>query len=147
MAETRARICDTDADRAAALDVRRVVFVEGQGVPEDLEVDGLDPVCTHFVAENLEGGRWRVVGAARLRSKGDRAKCERVAVLEAHRGQGLGVLLMAALEDEAREQGYGRVVLHAQVQVVEFYEKLGYKAEGLVFDEAGIDHRSMSKRL
>jgi len=35
--------------------------------------------------------------------------------------------------------------LHAQMPVVSFYERLGYTAEGPVFDEAGILHRSMKK--
>jgi predicted GNAT family N-acyltransferase len=33
--------------------------------------------------------------------------------------------------------------LHAQVPVIEFYEKLGFRCVGAVFDEAGIPHRKM----
>jgi predicted GNAT family N-acyltransferase len=36
-------------------------------------------------------------------------------------------------------------LLHAQTSVVPFYERLGYTAEGPVFDEAGIPHRKMSR--
>src|SRR5687767_301516 len=76
--------------------VRHEVFVVGQGVPPELEVDGLDPACAHFVAR-LDA---RVIGTARLRAVEGSAKAERVAVLEADRGAGAGRALMAVLETE-----------------------------------------------
>ena len=148
MAEAwRVRLVNSPADMDAALRIRREVFVVGQSVPEELEVDGLDGSCTHLLAEARVDGAWTPVGTARLRNKGELAKAERVAVLEAHRGAGLGALLMTALEDEAEHQGRRVVVLHAQVSVVKFYEKLGYIGEGDEFEEAGIQHLSMRKAL
>lgn len=148
MAEVwRVRLINGEADMHAAMQIRHVVFVQGQGVPADLEVDGLDPSCTHLLAEAREAGAWVPVGTARLRRKGELAKAERVAVLESCRGQGIGALLMTALEDEAQHQGLGQVFLHAQVDVVEFYLKLGYLSEGPEFDEAGIRHQAMRKVL
>lgn len=143
----RARLVDGAADLRRAMAIREEVFVVEQAVPPELEVDGLDPLCTHLVAERAEAGGWRVIGAARLRPKGALAKAERVAVLAAERGLGAGALLMAALEEEARQQGFAEVVLNAQVQVVPFYERLGYRAEGPEFEEAGIQHRAMRKRI
>ena len=75
------------------------------------------------------------------------AKAERVAVLEAFRGHGVGRALMTAVEDEARRRGIERVVLHAQVRVLRFYEGLGYRATSGIFMEADIAHRAMEKRL
>lgn len=49
-----------------AISVRRAVFVDEQGVPEELELDGNDDDATHFVAS--DGGR--PVGVARLRAYG-----------------------------------------------------------------------------
>lgn len=126
------------------LAIRREVFVVGQGVPADLELDGLDASCTHFAVEH-EG---QLVGTARLRvTDAGFAKAERVAVTERARGLGLGQALMDALEDEARRGGHAEIVLYAQVGVVGFYERLGYHAVGEVFEEAGIGHREMRKRL
>lgn len=135
-------------DLETALAIRHEVFVVGQGVPQDLEVDGLDPVCTHLLAERRGAdGSWRALGTARLRPTEGYAKAERVAVLEAARGTGLGRLLMVVLEQEARGLGHHEVVLNAQVQVVPFYLGLGYVAEGPEFDEAGIQHRRMRKAI
>ncbi len=147
MSDARVRLVDSPEDRRAAFAIREVVFIDEQAVPRDLEVDGLDDQCTHLLAELWQEGAWVPVGTARLRRKGTLAKAERVAVLSRCRGTGLGALLMSALEDEARAQGFGEVVLNAQVQVVPFYERLGYVAEGPEFDEAGIQHRAMRRRL
>lgn len=135
----------SEAGFEAALDVRREVFVEEQDVPEELELDGLDGEAIHFLARLADGDP---VGTARLRDYGDGvAKVERVAVREPHRGEGLGERIMAAAESYAREAGYERVRLAAQVPVVGFYERLGYEAVSEEFTDAGIPHRSMEKRL
>lgn len=127
----------------ACHEVRHAVFVLGQGVPASLEVDGRDADCVHAVARLGD----RVVGTARLRDHQGHAKAERVAVLADQRGTGLGLRLMHTLEDAARSRGYSAVHLHAQMPVVPFYERLGYVAEGEVFEEAGIEHLAMCKAL
>ncbi len=147
MAETVVRVVDAPCDLDSALEIRAIVFIQGQAVPAELEVDGLDPQCTHLLAERFDGERWTPVGTARLRQVDDHAKAERVAVLPAMRGLGIGDLLMRTLQDVARAQGFEEVHLNAQLQVVPFYERLGYQAEGPEFEEAGIQHRAMRRRL
>lgn len=127
--------------------IRHEVFVVGQGVPTTLEADGRDAACLHFVAE-VDG---EIVGTARLRRVGPEgaplAKAERVAVLEAFQGRGLGRRLMEVFEAEAERRGFSAVVLHAQRSVVGFYERLGYEARGAPFFEADIEHVEMLKAL
>lgn len=135
---------DSEAELSAPLAIRREVFIDEQGVPEGLELDGRDREATHFLAR-LDG---EPVGTARLREYGDGVgKVERVAVREPHRGEGWGERLMAAVESRAREAGYERVRLAAQLPVVDFYERLGYEVVGEEFVDAGIPHRSMEKSL
>ncbi len=128
---------------ASCIAIRSEVFVSEQKVPEAEEFDGLDPECTQFLAR-VDG---TPVGTARLRLMHGAAKAERVAVLKAFRGRGVGRALMTAVEAEARRRGFDLIVLHAQVRVLPFYEELGYRAEGGVFMEAEIAHRAMEKRL
>lgn len=128
--------------------VRFRVFVEEQGVAQEEEWDdhdfaGADAV--HFVM--LDAGAREAVACARLRPYGGEAKVERVAVLREQRGRGLGRQIMAAAEGAARERGYRELVLHAQLPVLPFYERLGWRAEGPEFDEAGMAHRRMRKAL
>ena len=124
--------------------IRREVFVEEQGVPVDEEMDAHDALCTHLLA--LRGGE--AIGTGRLRVTDDgHVKAERVAVRRSCRRAGVGRALMRGLEDAARARGHRELVLNAQVPVVAFYERLGYRAEGPEFLEAGIPHRAMRKPL
>ena len=131
----------------ACLEIRRAVFVLGQAIPLELEIDGLDAEAEHFLAvrETMAGDL--AIGTARLRLLAGGAKVERVAVLEEFRGNDIGWRLMRAVEARARDLGMPCTRLHAQLAVVPFYDKLGYVAEGDVFDEAGIPHRAMHKLL
>ena len=133
----------TAADWPACREIRHHVFVEEQRVPEEIEFDGLDDLCAQLVACIGDA----IVGTARLRIVDGKAKAERVAVQRNLRRAGVGRALMQALEREARERAHDIVVLNAQVPVIPFYERLGYRAEGERFDEAGIPHRRMTKRL
>ncbi len=127
-------------DRTALRQVRREVFIVEQSVPEELEWDDDDPVSVHALATlNREP-----VGTGRLTPAG---KIGRVAVCQRCRGSGLGLRIMKLLLDAARRRGLAAVALNAQVAAMPFYEKLGFRAEGQVFDEAGIPHRTMRMPL
>jgi len=133
-----------DGDLKAAFAIRREVFVDEQGVTTAEEFDGNDEDAIHQVIY-AEG---EPVGTARLRSlDADVAKIERVAVRERFRGRGIGRTLVEQLEHEARQRGASEVVIHAQTAVEAFYERLGYGTESGVFEEDGIPHVRMRKRL
>ena len=129
-------------DLAACYALRHAVFVEEQGVPVAEEIDALDPECLHLLAE--AGGR--PVGTARIHFSGETAKIGRVCVLPAHRGTGLGRALIAAALEAARGRAR-QARLGAQTEALGFYEKLGFTAEGPVYDDAGIAHRDMVRAL
>lgn len=158
--EYELRWVDGEATLADAHAVRRAVFIEGQGVPESLEMDGRDGSASHVVAyipnttsspPGSNPGATATeypVGTARLRVPDPGvAKPERVAVREDHRGESLGRRLMQAIEREARDQGCTRAKLHAQAAVEEFYQGLGYETTSDVFQEAGIPHVEMVKQF
>ncbi len=127
-------------DIVACRALRRVVFIEEQGVSEADEVDDLDDVALHLLA--LQDGR--AVGTARLLVAGDTVKVGRVCVLADQRGSGLGAALMRAAVEAARGlPGVVRVKLGAQTHALGFYERLGFVAYGPEFDDAGIPHRDM----
>jgi predicted GNAT family N-acyltransferase len=131
-------------DLAAALELRRRVFCEEQGVPEELERDGLDEAALHLVAVDASGA---VVATCRLMRRGRRMALQRMAVDRAVRGRGLGARLLEAAHAEAAAAGAGEVELHAQVSVRDFYARAGYKPEGAEFEEAGIAHVVMRRAV
>ncbi|OJW14851.1 GNAT family N-acetyltransferase [Mucilaginibacter sp. 44-25] len=117
--------------------IRREVFVDEQNCPPELEWEN-ENVSTHFLA-TVEG---EPAGAARWRKTDKGYKLERFAVLAKFRGYGVGeALVKAVLNDLPADATY--VYLHAQVQAVGFYEKLGFKPSGTMFKEAGIQHFKM----
>ena len=131
------------------IEIRREVFIREQNVPEEIEIDGNDSKCIHFLAYlAAKDPLNKAVGTARLWiDASGRAKAQRVAVFKEVRGQGIGQDLMVALETQARIDGFETLWLGAQVHALAFYERLGYMAQGDVFLDAGIPHRTMAKSL
>lgn len=120
--------------------LRRIVFIEEQGVSEADEVDDKDDDAIHLLAK-LNG---EPVGSARLLVLGDVGKIGRVCVLAAARGTGLGATIMqVAVERFRTVPGVKKVKLGAQTHALGFYERLGFVAIGPEFDDAGIPHREM----
>lgn len=136
------RVEQTD-DIAACQELRRIVFIDEQGVAEHEERDGKDGEALHVIAR-LDGD---AIGTARVLPFGTTAKIGRVCVLSQFRGTGAGVALIEACHNVARQSGATRVILGAQLSALGFYERLGYRAYGDVFDDAGIDHRMMELGL
>ena len=120
--------------------IRKSVFIDEQHVPKDLEWDGQDNDCIHFLASVNA----IPVATARLTAKG---QIGRMAVLRKYRGIGIGSRLLAAVIEQARQSRFEQVFLHAQVNVIGFYEKCGFSAEGDIFIDAGIEHRTMRLSL
>ena len=142
--ELEVRVADTERTREDAFDVRQTVFVDEQGVDEEIEYDDHDETATHFVAYDGDDP----IGAARLREyEPGVGKVERVAVLESRREEGVGRAVMEVLEERAQTEGFESLKLHSQSHAAEFYRSLGYERRGEEFEEAGILHVEMRKRL
>jgi predicted GNAT family N-acyltransferase len=137
----RVRLADWTRDRPILQQIRRTVFVDEQKVPEALEWDGIDGDCRHAIAENATG---EPIGCARLLPDGH---IGRVAVVAQARGQGVGGALLERMIALAAELGHQRVIVNAQTHALAFYERHGFVAFGAEFDDAGISHRAMERRL
>lgn len=126
-----------------AYSVRKRVFIEEQGVPEEMELDECDPLAQHALAY-LDS---ECIGTARLVTLpgniGKVGRIGRMAVLPMHRRQGIGGDLLRALLELSKSQGITQVELHAQLSAIPFYEQFGFIAQGDIYDEAGIAHRDM----
>ena len=70
-----------------------------------------------------------------------------VAVDTRYQGEGIGRDLVKYAEKRAKEVGYSKIVMHAMLSVVHFYEKMNYKQEGEIFEESGITFAKMVKDL
>ncbi len=134
-----------------ALAIREVVFIEEQHVQEGIERDAADQKAYHVLA--LQQGH--AVGTARLvmlpnapqGQTGLWAQVGRMAVLQSVRKMGIGSMLLKAVEDEARRRQVNGIILHAQLVALEFYKRYHYEPMGAVFEEAGMPHLEMHKKL
>ena len=148
---------------ARAFLLRRAVFVNESGYSMAEEFDSKDrsPGVRHFMAvgggNDLGTARAVVLGSGEDADDDDGgayrkvAKAERLCVVEAMRGFGVGRALLEAVEGWARGQGCDCVTLNAFRAERGYYEKRGFAAYGEPFDEAAggsfIPHLKMRKSL
>jgi predicted GNAT family N-acyltransferase len=128
-----------DLDKVFA--IRKIVFVDEQNCPPELEWEHEDE-SIHFLATK----NGRPCGACRWRKTDNGYKLERFAVLKDFRGQGVGRALIAeALSDLPEDAHY--IYLNSQLDAMSLYAKFGFVAEGEQFEEAGIQHFRMVKKV
>jgi len=72
-------------------------------------------------------------------------KIGRMAVLRTYRKKGIGLKMLQRLIAIGRRKGLKKMYLSSQCHAIPFYEREGFKAQGPVYEEAGIDHRLMVK--
>ncbi|MFA5632760.1 MAG: GNAT family N-acetyltransferase [Porticoccaceae bacterium] len=117
--------------------IRREVFIDEQGVPEEDEWDHKDYDASHWLAWGSDR-----VAMATARLAGN--KIGRMAVLKPYRGNGVGSALLRAIIKHAVESGMTHLVLDAQSYAVAFYERQGFRVTGEEFMDAGIAHLPMA---
>ena len=137
----RVELTDWTTTGSAIRAIRETVFIHEQGVPVELEWDGLDSACAHVLAWNNRG---EAIGTARMQQNGT---IGRMAVLKDWRGRGVGRALLQTLLDLATRRGLSRVTLSAQTHALGFYERAGFDVVGEPFIDAGIPHRKMVKEI
>jgi predicted GNAT family N-acyltransferase len=128
---------ETEGEYQSARAIRGEVFIVGQNVPREIELDEYEDTATHILAVENE----LAIGTARWRYTDEGVKLERFAVPEPYRGKGVGVALVEFAINELREKNM--IYLNAQEYVISFYQKLNFEGIGDIFYEAGIPHQKM----
>tara|TARA_B110000003_G_scaffold275423_1_gene318000 strand:- start:620 stop:1039 length:420 start_codon:yes stop_codon:yes gene_type:complete len=136
----QSKICDYKDNEKDICKIRFEVFVDEQNVPDDLEIDGLDDEAKHVLAY-IDG---KPIGTGRILSDGH---IGRVAVLKKYRGLGIGNSIMKVLIKWAQQNKFEKLWLSSQWHAHSFYLGLGFVCEGDIYEEAGIDHIKMFRRL
>jgi predicted GNAT family N-acyltransferase len=141
--QTRNTLSDTYLD---AMKIRQSVFVQEQGVPRTMEIDKNEAHCLYFVLYDDNG---KALATCRLLPDDilSYVTLQRMAVLKEYRGKNLGITLLDQVLEFCRLQGFKKVILHAQLSALNFYEKFQFSQVGQTFEEAGIQHVTMEKTL
>lgn len=112
-------------------------FVTEQKITEP-ELDDLDLVATQAFLLNKK--QTKAVAVCRIFQEDGKWVLGRVAVSTNVRGQNIGTKMMDQVHEYLKNRGAKRLYCHAQMQAKPFYDILGYKVQGEVFAEAGIEH-------
>lgn len=127
------------------LKLRVDVFVVEQACPYP-ELDGLDQESLHVYYEDPDG---QLAAYLRMFAKPKEEGCVQIGrVIAAKRGHGLGrAVMLAGLQAAPAAFGAREAYLEAQVYAKGFYEGLGFSVCSDEFDEDGIPHVQMRRRL
>lgn len=141
--EIRLGSWDDLGEQASAL--RREVFIEELHIGLGLDRDPQDDDAVHALVRNRMG---QPMATARLVQEGpELARIARVAVSRTVRSTGFGRVVMQALMQVASERGNTRVALQSQCSAEGFYTRLGFEPIGEPYDEAGVPHIDMARRI
>lgn len=121
----------------AILWLRDEVFVVGQKITAESEVDGEDPRCTHVIGRDESG---KVIATARVFLDDLPVKVGRVAVHPSLQGRGVGSQLMTYVNDLLGQRP-GK--MSAQAHLEGWYRSLGWRRVGETYVEAEILHVAM----
>ena len=123
MHETTIKVAESPEEVGEARKIRWQVFVEEQGIPTQLDADGLDESAVHVLCQ-FKG---EVVATGRLVvEESSTGVLARIAVLPEYRGHGLGGQIVKKLEAVAEKLGLRELVLHPHRHLEQFYLRLGY---------------------
>ena len=128
------------------VELRYKVLLEPLGLKfldshRDKEVNYLHIGCIESLDDRLIGGLMLIP------LDDQRIRMMQVAVDGKYQGEGIGRELVHYAEKRARSAGYKQIIMHAMINVIGFYEKLGYHQEGDIFEERGITFAKMVKDL
>lgn len=123
--------------------IREEVFVHEQGFEN--EFDEIDEYATHIVF--YEGAEAIAVCRYYTAENPGEYWVGRLAVVKKFRGKQIGSYMLEVLEENIRKEGGTRICLSAQVRAKEFYEKMGYLAQGEPYLDEYCQHVHMVKVL
>jgi len=123
-------------------DIRRRVFAEEMGGCAENEIDENDRMAVYALILDDDD---TPSGTGRLYIDGEsRFAIGKVCVLKEARRRYMGDLIMRMLLYRAEELNCASVTLSSPLDTVSFFSRYGLKAEGEVYEEAGVPHRRMT---
>ena len=118
--------------------LRYKVLHEPWGHPKGTEKDDYEPISDHFMAVNEKE---EIVGVAKLYEKEEGVgHVSHLAVAPEYQHQGIGSLLMEAVEKRARKRGFKIIGTMARVTATADFERAGFVVVGIPTPTLGTIH-------
>lgn len=108
--------------------LRKKVFVQEQGIPLELELDGKDNESLFSIATD-EDNHVLACGRLTIVDQND-GIISRIAVKKEFRGKGIAREIVIHLEQLAKDKGLSRLTLKPHDHLHDFYSSLGYMKYG-----------------
>lgn len=136
------KLLSYDDDLSEVFAIRRKVFIEEQGIPEEIEFDDLDAEAMHVVVYENEDIK-KAVATGRISYDGENCQIGRIAVLKEYRNKKYGDFAVRMLLNKAFLADIEEVTTNALLSSVEFYKKIGFQCTASEFMEEGILYHKM----
>lgn len=136
------RLIKNKKELEEVFNIRNIVFGKEQNISREIDFDGLDNKSKQIIVFYKN----KIIGCARIRFIGNKAKLERIAILKKYRGRGFGLTIMHYLIKYTKKRKTKEIYFHAQNYSKIFYEKCGFKVTGKPFKEVEIKHIKMHMR-
>ncbi|MFM2482763.1 GNAT family N-acetyltransferase [Celerinatantimonas sp. YJH-8] len=109
---------------AKAQSIRHQIFTIEQGIPRELDTDGLDETAYHALVTD---GPTPIATARLAVDTTGLAVIARVGVLKAYRGLGIASKMIEALMAHAHQLEASAIELHAHEYLKDYYAKFGFE--------------------
>ena len=120
----------TREDFKAYYDLRFKVLRETWGLQKGTEKDDFEPISRHFMAVDEDSKK--IVGVVKLMEKEPGVGWfSHMAVDAKYQQKGIGKMLLTFVEEEAKREGYTTLGCMARLNTTEYFERAGYKINGL----------------
>jgi hypothetical protein len=130
----------TKEEVVAIYKARIETFIVGQDLNYQ-EIDDTDKESWHLFEMNDAG---EVISYLRIIPEEDRVSLGRVLIDKLYRGKGKGRALLERAKEVCKEWFVDNVIeVHAQAQLQELYESLGFEVVSEPYDIVGIKHVTM----
>lgn len=120
-------LANSDELYSVAMRVRREVFVEEMGIPENKEFDGNDHCSAQIVAYIIDEDKVKPIGTMRVRFFADFVKFERMAVVKDFRKTNVADKIMHYGFDYASKKGYREVYGMCKQELLSRWQECGYE--------------------
>ena len=128
----------THDDFKAYYALRYKLLSEPWGHPKGTEKDDYEPISEHFMAVDENDN---VVGVVKLYEKSAEVGfVSHLAVAVEHQHQGVGQMLIEAVEKRARKLGFKTLGTMARITATAYLEKIGFHIAGIPAQHLGTTH-------
>lgn len=119
----KVQIANTQNQIDTIIDLRYDILREPWNQPKETSSDGMEDSAINAFIEDNE----KVIACGRLQDNGKGVGQIRYMAVDAnYQGKGLGKIIVAKLEDEAKKINLHTIELQARENAVEFYKSQGY---------------------